>query len=118
VLPSPLDDLRARVEALAREVAALRATARIPERMKVAAVAQALGVSVATVNRRVQDGTFPAPEGWVGPHRVWNRAAVEEWIAQHATAPRRRQRRGVAAWNRAQHIAREEAKARREGGRS
>jgi predicted DNA-binding transcriptional regulator AlpA len=110
--------LRALVEALARKVEALCAS-RSASRLKLAGVLELTALSEATINRRCRDGGFPVPEGWIGRERVWRRADVEEWIAQQATAPRpQRQRIGVAAWSRDQHVAREEAKnARRKGGR-
>jgi hypothetical protein len=113
-----IDDAVAKVDALTRKIAAGLAAPRPTQRLKIAAVAQAFGVSAATVNRRVRKGRFPAPDCWIGPHRALSLAALEEWLAQEWGVPLPRHRRGFSTWSRTQHVAREKVKARQKGARS
>jgi hypothetical protein len=113
-----IEELRPLIAAVVREVAPdlvrqmVAGAPRVPPMVKITAVAATAGVSVATLNRWVKEGFFPAPDAWLGLHRVWKIVTVEKWIAEQATAPRPRQKpRGVATWTREQHAEREREKA-------
>jgi excisionase family DNA binding protein len=46
-------------------------------------LAEMLGVSTKTIDRRVDEGKLPAPDLHVGPQPRWKRAAIEAWLETH-----------------------------------
>ena len=60
------------------------------ELVSVPEVAEMLGVSRQRVHQLIQSsGDFPKPEAELAVGRIWRRADIERWIAEHPRRPGR-----------------------------
>jgi predicted DNA-binding transcriptional regulator AlpA len=91
---------------VARAIVAVLRQPEPDEALGSKATAKLVGMSVATIDRRVNDGTFPAPL-YIGPRKVWRRSIVEAWLEEQARKPHPSRRQGVATWTPEQHAQRE-----------